>query len=123
MTGFAVLAVLAAPAAPVPAAPPPPAAVGNVDRNQAEQFARLVYNLAEQVARDFVIEKKDHVRELIEGAVRGLYDEVGQAVPDGVKAAIARAGSDPNSNAVTDLVNVLIDARVALGNHANLSGA
>lgn len=116
MTGFAVLTLLAAPAAPVPAGQPAPPAAGAVDRNQARQFAQLVYTLAEQVARDFVVEKKDHAKELVECAIRGLYDEVGQAVPDHVKAAVAAART-------ADLVEVLADARVLLGNHTGLSGA
>jgi C-terminal processing protease CtpA/Prc len=120
MTGLAVLTLLAAPASPVPAVPPAPAnpaAADKVDRNQALQFAQLVHRLAEQVARDYVVEKKDHVRELIDCAVRGLYDEVGHAVPDNVKAAVARA------NGVAELVEVLTDARIQLGHHPNLSGA
>lgn len=117
MTGLAVLTLLTAPASPVPAVPPAPAAAGKVDPNQAQQFARLVYQLAEQVALAYVVEKKDHVRELIEGAVRGLYDEAGQAVPDNVKAAVARASG------ATELVDVLTDTRVLLGNHPNLTGA
>jgi C-terminal processing protease CtpA/Prc len=117
MTGFVVSALLLAPASPVPAAPPPREKVGEVDRFQSQNFARTVYNLADQVAVLYVVEKKDHVRELMAAAVRGLYEEAGQGVPESVSGALARATS------ATQLVELLADARVALGNHPNLSGA
>ncbi|MBA4188449.1 MAG: hypothetical protein C0467_10630 [Planctomycetaceae bacterium] len=117
MTGIVALALLVSPAAPVPAKPIPKPAAGFVDRNQALNFARLVYQLAEQVAVNYVVAKKDHQKELIEAAVRGLYDEAGQGVPENVKTALARAGS------ATELVEVLADVRVLLGDHPNLTGA
>ncbi|MCE9562358.1 MAG: PDZ domain-containing protein [Planctomycetes bacterium] len=116
MTGIITLTLLLTPAAPVPATPPKPVA-GYVDRNQALQFSRLVYQLAEQVAVNYVIEKKNHQKELIEAAVRGLYDETGQAIPDNVKAALAR------SNSAVELVDTLADVRILLGDHPNLTGA
>jgi len=117
MTGIVVLALLIAPTAPVPAIPLPKPGVGAVDRNQALNFSRMVYQLAEQVAVNYVVEKKDHQKELIEAAVQGLYDEVGQGVPDSVKTALSRA------NSAVELVEVLTDVRVLLGNHPNLTGA
>jgi C-terminal processing protease CtpA/Prc len=118
MTGLVALSLLVAPAAPVPAVPPPARSVtGSVDRNQALTFARMVYNLADQVAATYVIEKRNHQRLLIEGAIRGLYDEVGQTVPDNVATALNR------TNNSTEMVELLADVRVALGNHPNLSGA
>lgn len=116
MTGIVVLSLLIAPAAPVPATPTPKPA-GVVDRNQALNFSRMVYQLAEQVAVNYVVPKKDHHKELIEAAIRGLHDETGQSVPDSVKAAVARAVS------ATELVELLTDARVSLGDHPNLTGA
>jgi len=116
MTGIVALTLLLVPAAPVPAPPPKPAA-GFVDRNQALQFSRLVYQLADQVAVNYVIEKQNHQKELMESAVRGLYDELGQSVPDNVKAALARA------NTAVELVDTLADVRVLLGDNPKLAGA
>lgn len=115
MTGMVFAALLLAPAAPVPAKPQVPAAGGAVDRVQAENFARVVFNLAALVERDYV--KKVGTPDLMAAAVRGLYDETGQVVPDKVKNALAAA---VNAN---DLVQTLADVRVLLGNHPNLSGA
>lgn len=117
MTGLVALALLAAPAAPVPAVPAPKAAGGVVDRNQALNFARMVYQLAEQVAVSYVTPKTEHPKELMAAAVRGLYEETGADVPDKVKEALARA------NSPTEWVEILADARVLLGDHPNLRGA
>lgn len=117
MTGLAVLTLLAAPTAPVPAPPPAAGAPSGADRAQAQTFSRLVYQLAEQVAAAYVVEKKDHVRELIAAAVRGVYEEAGQAVPENVKDAVARASG------AAELADALADARLRLGNHPNLTGA
>ncbi len=116
MNGMVVFAALLAPAAPVPAQPP--AAVNPpVDRFQAQNFARVVYQLAQNVAVIYAVEKKNHEKELIEAAVRGLYEEVGKTVPDDVKATLAKANS-PN-----ELIDALTEARVALGSDPKLAGA
>ncbi|WP_439629822.1 S41 family peptidase [Gemmata sp.] len=118
MTGLVALALLAAAAAPAPVpAVPALKAPGGVDRNQALNLARMVYQLAEQVAVTYVTPKPDHTRELIAAAVRGLYEETGADVPDKVKEALARAGT------AVELVEVLTDVRVLLGDHPNLRGA
>lgn len=114
MNGMVVFALLVAPGAPVPLAPPPrPAA--NVDRAQAMNLARTVEGMAQQVIRDFVREVT--LKDLIGGAIRGLHDEAGVTVPDAVTATLARAHS------ATELVELLADARVLLGNHPNLAGS
>jgi carboxyl-terminal processing protease len=117
MNGLLVFTALLAPAAPVPAEPGTPKGAAGVDRYQAENFARVVYQLAQQVKTRYVVEKKEHDKELIEGAIRGLYDEAGLAVPEKVKAAVAQASGS------TQLITVLTDARVLLGNHPSLTGA
>ncbi|HVL12846.1 MAG TPA: S41 family peptidase [Gemmata sp.] len=116
MNGLLVSAVLLAPASPVPALPKAPPAAG-VDRNQSLNFARVVYTLAINVKTQYAVEKENHDRELIEAAVRGLYDAVGAEVPEQVRAAVRKA-SGP-----TQLVEVLADARGRLGNDARLAGA
>jgi C-terminal processing protease CtpA/Prc len=104
---------LLAPAAPVPAPPPVPAST--VDRNQAIQFSHMVYNMAIGVMREHYLDPK--LNDLMAGAVRGLYEEVGQKVPEDVQAAITRAGDSS-----TDLLAVLVDSRMRLGSVAALSG-
>jgi carboxyl-terminal processing protease len=118
MYGFVALALIVAPAAPVPAAPVPavpqkPGAVGEVDRNQAFQFASLVERLAQQVVTTYVREVDPN--DLLEGAVRGLYEELGQAVPAEVLARVRKATA-------ANRVPVLADIRIALGAHPRLSG-
>src|SRR5262249_49858895 len=101
-----------APAAPAPA--PSPAAVGGVTRNEAMVFARAVFALADQVARRYV--RPVEVADLVEGAVRGLYEEAGLPVPDDTRWALRRAADS------TDRVGVLVDAGLALGRSPALVG-
>ena len=63
------------------------------------------------VRQDTVDEK-----ELIEGAIRGLYEEVGLPMPEAVKAAIR------GTQTQIDRIAVLNDVRAALGNHPRLAG-
>jgi C-terminal processing protease CtpA/Prc len=116
MTGFILSTMLLAPSAPVPAVPAVKPG-SDIPRSQAQNFARVVYQLAEQIATIYVVEKKDHTRLLIEGAIRGLYEEAGRDVPENVKSAAARAAG------AVELVEVLADVRILLGNHPNLTGA
>ncbi|HEY3788727.1 MAG TPA: S41 family peptidase [Urbifossiella sp.] len=118
MVGWAAIGVLmiapGAPLAPVPQPAPAPAGAA-VDRNQAIQFAHVVYN-ASLLVREYFSHDVD-TRSFIAAAIRGLYEEAGLKVPDDVSQAVARAGENS-----TELLNVLVDARVRLGNIAALSG-
>src|SRR5438445_181630 len=101
MVGLSVSVLLLAPAAAVPApapvpAPPPAPAVTAADRNQALNFAHMVYNAAQSVASQYswpVNEPIDptyftQVKKLLGGSIRGLYEAAGLAVPDeAVRAA------------------------------------
>jgi C-terminal processing protease CtpA/Prc len=114
MLGVAGLGLLLlAPAAPFPV-PRLTAVPPNADRTEALALAGLIYNLASQVARDYV--RPVEVQELVEGAARGLYEEAGLPLPDDVRRAIRRSTNS------TALVEALADARVALGNHPALTG-
>ena len=106
--------LLLASAAPVPVPPPPPA-VSTAERNQAIQFAHMIHNLGVQVRREHLAEPE--IKNLIAGAVRGLYDEAGVKVPDEVLQAVNRAGENSS-----ELVSLLADARIRLGNIPALSG-
>jgi carboxyl-terminal processing protease len=115
MIGTAIVTALIAAGAPVPVAPGLQNAA-NVDRGQAEIFARMVNLLALQVkgktAKEGVTQK-----DLFAGAIQGLYDEIGLPVPDSIKAEIQRANSS------SALVELLTTARMQLGNHTNLAGS
>src|SRR5437867_5013549 len=101
MVGLSVSVLLLAPAAPVPAPPPAPA-VTAADRNQALNFAHMVYNAAQSVASQYswpVNEPIDptyftQVKKLLGGSIRGLYEAAGLAVPDdAVRAAHSAANA------------------------------
>ncbi|MFM8274383.1 MAG: hypothetical protein ACKODX_18915, partial [Gemmata sp.] len=79
--------VLLAPSAPVPAQPPVPAP--KADRIRAQEFARIVYNVGDQVALRYV--KPVEMRDLVAAAAQGLYDECGLRVPDRVARAVRDA--------------------------------
>ncbi|MBM3980825.1 MAG: hypothetical protein FJ304_11170 [Planctomycetes bacterium] len=104
--------LLLTPGAPVPAQPPVPAA--KADRFKAEEFARVVYNVADQVALRYVrpVEMKD----LIDAAVRGLYDECGLPVPERVRDAVRAAGNG------SELLQTLTDVRLLLAGQPALRG-
>jgi C-terminal processing protease CtpA/Prc len=117
MTGLVSLGLL------LIAQPPPTPDVPNVDRGAANSFAHVVHRLAEEVARKYgrFVPGKDvvegvGVKELIEAAVRGMYEEAGLPVPPAVVAA-ARRANNPG-----DQLTLLADARVALGNAPELAG-
>jgi len=116
MTGLVISTLLLSPAAPVPNAAPPPPASAKLDAIQLAQFANLVENLANRI-RDSYVRDTLTPRELLDGAVRGLYEEVGLPVPDTVKAAVARASTQ------IARLEVLRDVRSLLGNHPNLRGS
>ena len=118
MTGLVVCTVLLAPAgigAPVPMNGGP-AANAKLDPIAVTQFASLVENLINNVC-DYYVRASLTRKELLAGAVKGLYDEIGQPVPDKVKAAIERAETQ------VDRIELLKDVRTLLGNHPNLAGA
>lgn len=112
MVGLVLL--LLVPAGPVP--PAPPAAPPGVDRDQAHAFAVAVVRSAEVVA-GMTTPRAATARELVGGAVRGLYEEAGVPVPEEVRAAVAGA-RDPDA-----LRAALVDARVRLGSPRGLAGA
>jgi C-terminal processing protease CtpA/Prc len=113
MVGIAaVTLVMVAPAAPVPVQPPvkaPPA-----DRFKAEEFTRIVFVTGQAVAGRYArpVETKD----LIAGAIRGLYDECGLPIPDNVRQAIAKAKDGD------DLADTLTDVRILLAGQPALRG-
>lgn len=113
MVGLAAVGlVMLAPAAPVPAQPPVQAP--KADRFKAQEFARVVFQVGEAVAGRYA--KSVEMRELIDGAVRGLYEECGQTVPDRVQNAVRQA------TGATELVDVLCDVRLLLANQPALRG-
>ena len=87
----AVGLLLIAPAAPVPAQPPVQAP--KADRFKAQEFARIVYQVGDAVAARYV--KQVEMKDLIEGAVRGMYDECGLTVPDRVLQAVRNPPAGP----------------------------
>jgi carboxyl-terminal processing protease len=113
MISLILSAALIISASPVPAPPPAPA---KVDEVQLNQFANVVENLAFHVKSNYVKTTVSE-KELLEGAVRGLYDELGRAVPEKVKEAIH------NTNNQIDRLAVLKDVRASLGNHPLLAGS
>jgi C-terminal processing protease CtpA/Prc len=113
MVGLIFYTAMLTSAAPVPAGQP--GVPGKLDQVQLTQFANHVENLAYGVRTNYV---KNTVteKELIEGAIRGLYDEVGVPMPEAVKAAIR------GTQTQIDRIAVLKDARSSLGNHPRLAG-
>lgn len=105
--------VLVSPAAPVPV-PTSPAVSSAVDRHQATQFAALVNNTAQMVRSMYMADVSTN--DLFVGAIRGLYDAAGVKQPDDLLQATARAADS------VDLQNLLIEARLRLGNNPALSG-
>src|SRR5262249_7663260 len=67
-----------------------------------------------EVARKYV--RPVEIADLVEGAVRGLYEEAGLTVPDDTRRALRRAADS------TDRLGVLVDARLALGKSPALVG-
>ncbi|MBN9121705.1 MAG: PDZ domain-containing protein [Planctomycetes bacterium] len=113
MVGMAAVGLmLVAPAAPVPAQPPVPAP--KADRFKAQEFARIVYQTGEAVAGRYA--RPVEMRDLVDGAVRGLYEECGLTVPDRVRQAVRGA------TGATELVDALTDVRLLLANQPALRG-
>lgn len=113
MLGSAALGlVLLAPSAPVPAQPP--VAAPKADRFKAQEFARVVYNVGDQIALRYT--KPVEMKELIEAAIKGLYEECSLVVPDRVTQAVRTAGTGQ------DLLNVLSDVRLLLADQPALRG-
>jgi C-terminal peptidase prc len=77
-------------------------------------FARVVYAMASQVTEKYI--RPVEIADLVEGAVRGLYEEAGLTMPDDTRRALRRAADS------TDRVGVLADARLALGKSPALTG-
>lgn len=126
MVGLAgVGLLLLTPAAPVPAPAPRPASTA-IDRTQAAQFAQMVYHTALQVVSQYGNWPADpdddnrtafsRVKKLLAGSIRGLYEEAGVPVPDGVIKATLGAETTPEA------ITHLADARVTLGNTPALAG-
>jgi C-terminal processing protease CtpA/Prc len=115
MTGLVISAVLFTPAAPVPMNGAPPAANSKLDRVQVDQFAALVNNLMTTVC-DYYVRASLTPKELLAGAVKGLYDEVGQPIPKNVKDLIDSAETH------NQRFEALREVRLLLGNHPNLAG-
>ncbi len=111
-TSAALGLLLLAPSAPVPAQPP--VAAPKADRFKAQEFARIVYNIGDQLALRYV--RPVEMKGLIEAAIKGLYDECGLAVPDRVTQAVRTA------NGGTELLNVLVDVRLLLADQPALRG-
>lgn len=103
-----------APAEPVPGVPPA-AKVEPVDRGQAVNFAYIVTQLAARIEDEYTREVK--LNALVEGAVRGLHEEAGVPVSEDLLRKVQQAGDH------TELVNLLVEARMRLGNVPQLSGA
>ena len=101
MTGLIVSTLLLAPAAPVPGGAPPATqpVIPRLDPIQLTQFANLVENLANLV-RDYYVRDTLSPKELLAGAVQGLYEETGLAVPAELKTAIDRASTQVDRLAV-----------------------
>jgi C-terminal processing protease CtpA/Prc len=112
MVGLTACVLLIAPGAPVPAQPPVPAA--KADRFKAEEFARVVYNVADQVSLRYV--RPVEMKVLIAAAVRGMYEECGLSVPDRVQDAV-RAASNGG-----ELLQTLADVRLLLAGQPALGG-
>jgi carboxyl-terminal processing protease len=112
MFGTAVALVLLAPGAPVPAQPPVQAP--KADRFKAQEFARIVWQVGDQLALRYA--QPVEMRDLIRAAVRGLYEECGLTVPDRVTRALAAA------TGATELVEVLADVRLLLADKPQLRG-
>lgn len=113
MVGLAAVGLmLVAPAAPVPAQPPVPGA--KADRFRALEFARVVYQVGDEIALRYV--KPVEMKDMIEAATRGLYEECGLTPPDRVLKAVRDAGGP------SELVETLTDVRLLLAHQPALRG-
>jgi C-terminal processing protease CtpA/Prc len=108
-----LIVALISPAAPVPVPPPLPPIGHSVDRHQATQFAQLVWHTAQLVRGMYLHEVS--TQDLLIGAIRGLYEAAGEKAPDELLKAAAREEG-------TDLLNLVAEARLRLGNSAALAG-
>ncbi len=108
----AVGLLLMTPANPVPAQPQGPAP--KADRFKAQEFAQIVHRVGESVAVRFA--RPVEMKELIDGAVRGLYEECSLTVPDRVQQAVRNAAT------TGALLEALTDARMLLADKPALRG-
>ncbi len=111
MTGPAALALLLlTPAAPVPAGPPTAA---DANAEKAAEFGNMVYAAAMKVST----QRRDaDLPDLAAGAVRGMYEAAGQAVPDDLLKSLRLAKRHE------DRMTVIADARTRLAPAAPLRG-
>jgi len=113
MGGLTTIALLLlAPSVPLPAANVP--AQSAVDRNQALLFAGRVVQLAYQITDQYV--RPVEVKDLLEAALRGLYEQAGITCPEEVLLSVRRAHS------TSDFSEALAEARMSLGNPMSLRG-
>ncbi len=104
---------LLAPASPVPDGQPA-GKVGAVERSQAVNFAHIVLQLAARIQDDYTAQVE--VPDLLVGAVRELYAEAGATPPDELIDAVT------SSRGYTEQLNLLVEARMKLGDHPALRG-
>lgn len=116
MTGLVLAGVLLAPASPVPVPGRVPAAAAKPTDAQVTHFANIVENLA-LVIRDMYVRRSITEHELLEAAVRGLYDEIGLPVPEAILAQVRQTRTQ------IDRLNALREIRSGLGNHPRLAGS
>lgn len=113
MSGWAGISVLMLTCgAPLPSQPRPE--YPPLDRNQALLFAGRVVQLAYQVADQYV--RPVEVQDLLEAALRALYEEAGVVCPAERLEGVRRART------ASEFSETLAEARVALGQQDSLRG-
>ena len=97
------------------AAPPPPMPVApNVDRGQANSFAHTVHTLAAHIKEQYT--RSVELKDMVEAAIRGMYEEAGVTLPDEVRSAVRRADNQG------DQLSLLADARLVLAKSPAMEG-
>lgn len=115
MTGLALCTLMLTPGAPVPVEPALAQAAGKIDPAQANQLAILVDNVILN-ARTIYLRDSVTEQDMLEAAIGGLYDAVGQSTPEEIRAAARK------STRQVERTQVLSEVRIRLGNHPNLAG-
>lgn len=116
ITAVGVLVVSVAAPVPIPEPPAPPR-LAPAERWKAQEFARIVYTVADQVAANYV--RPVEVRELIKAAVRGLYEECRLEVPDKALQALDQArGPNQLAEALAEIAWQLADQPALQGPRA-----